>query len=148
MVRGDLVERYHVANDRNLSTAVAVGRTAPGPNGLYVVSLGYQVSGFPGALAGWLAMITPAFVIIPLLRLLGERATHPRVRSAIRAVTVAAAGLLVYTAVPLGRDALTSPFNWALAAVSFALLAFTRIDTFWVIIAAATAGLAGVALNW
>lgn len=147
VVRADLVEKHHVASDRTLSTAVAVGRTAPGPNGLYVVSLGYQVLGWRGAIAGWLAMITPAFVIIPLLRLVGARADHPRVRSAIRAVTVAAAGLLTSTAVPLGKDTLTTALSWVLAGVSFLVLAFTRLDTVWVILGAAAAGVIGIAIT-
>ena len=61
IVRHDLVEHYHVLTDRQLNAAVAAGRTAPGPNGLYVVSVGYFVAGIPGACAGCLAAMTPAF---------------------------------------------------------------------------------------
>src|SRR5207249_3251201 len=86
VVRHDFVEKYRVLTDRQLNAAVAAGRTAPGPNGMYIVSVGYFVAGPPGAFAGWLAVITPAFLIIPLLRFLGRRADQPRVKSAIRGV--------------------------------------------------------------
>jgi chromate transporter len=114
----------------------------PGPYGLYVVSVGYFVAGTPGAFCGWLAMATPAFLIIPLLRYLGARADRPEVRGAIEAVTLAAAGLIVASAIPLARSALTGTVTAAIAAASFLLLVATRIDTIWVIVGAAALGLA------
>jgi chromate transporter len=143
VVRHDLVEQYHVLTDRQLNAAVAAGRTAPGPNGLYVVSVGYFVDGIPGACAGCLASITPAFLIIVLLRYLGRRAERPDVKSAIQAVTLAAAGLVVNATIPLARDAITGPLPIAIAAASFLFLAFTRYATVWLILGGAAAGLAG-----
>lgn len=141
MVRNDFVVRYHVLTDRQLNTAVAAGRLGPGPLGIYIVSVGYIVAGIPGACAGWLAMITPAFLIIPLIRFLGARAEHPRAKSVTRAVLLAGAGLIVSASVPLGRDAIAGPFSLAIVAASCALIALTRIDTVWVMLGAAAAGL-------
>src|SRR5262245_63521316 len=101
VVRRDFVETRGIITDRQLSAAVASGRTAPGPNGLYLVSIGYFVAGWRGAAVAWLALITPAFLIIPLLRFLGRRAEQPRVKNAIQAVTLAAAGLVIHAAIPL-----------------------------------------------
>ncbi len=142
VLRNDLVLRYHVLSDRELNAAVVAGRSGPGPYGLYVVSVGYFVAGVPGAICGWLAMVTPAFLIIPMLRYLGARAERPRIRSAIGAVTVAAAGLVAASAVPLARDAITGAAAVAIAAASFLLLTATRLDTLWVIAGSAAAGLA------
>ena len=143
VVRHDLVEHYHVLTDRQLNAAVAAGRTAPGPNGLYVVSVGYFVAGVPGACAGCLAAMTPAFIIIMLLRYLGRRAERPGVKSAIQSVTLAAAGLVINATIPLARDAITGPLAIAIALAGFLFLAFTRYATVWVILGAALAGLAG-----
>src|SRR5580704_13261831 len=110
MVRNDLVVERGVLTDRQLNTAVVAGRTGPGPNGLYMVSVGYFVGGLPGAAAGLLAVMTPAFLIIPLMKLVGVRAGTPRVRSAIRAVVLASAGLLLSASLPLARDAITGWF--------------------------------------
>ncbi len=142
VVRNDLVLKYHVLTDRELNAAVVAGRAGPGPYGLYIVSAGYFVAGVPGAFCGWLAMVTPAFFIIPMVRYLGVRARHPRIRSAIRAVTLAAAGLVAASTVPLARDAITGGLTIAVAAASFLLLTATRIDTMWVIAGSAAAGLA------
>jgi chromate transporter len=84
MIRGDFVVHYHLLTDRQLNTAVAAGRLGPGPLGIYVVSVGYMVAGVPGAFAGWMAMITPAFLIIPMLLFLGKRAEHRRIKSVTR----------------------------------------------------------------
>ena len=147
IVRHDLVEHYQVLSDRQLNAAVAAGRTAPGPNGLYVVSVGYFVAGVPGGCAGLLATVTPAFLIIPMLQYLGRRADKPGVKSAIRAVTLAAAGLVVTTTVPLARDALTGALPIAIAAGSFLILVLTKRSTVWVIAAAALVGFAGAWLR-
>jgi chromate transporter len=141
VIRHDFVERYRVLTDRQLTTAVAAGRLGPGPMGLYVVSVGYFVAGIPGACAGWLAMITPAFLVIPMLRLIGKRAEHPRVKSITRAVLVAGGGLLLSASVPLAKDANNGLLSIAIMLMSFALIAFTRVDTFWVMLGAAIIGL-------
>ncbi len=144
VIRHDFVETRHVLTDRQLNAAVAAGRTAPGPNGLYIVSVGYFVAGVPGGCAGLLAVVTPAFLIIPMLQFLGRRAEKPAVKSAIRAVTIAAAGLVISITVPLARDALTGWLYVAIALASFLFLVITKRATVWVILAAALAGLAGV----
>ena len=141
MVRNDFVLRYHVLTDRQLNTAVAAGRIGPGPLGIYVVSVGYLVGGFSGACAGWLAMITPAFLIIPMLRFLGSRAEHRRARAVTRAVLCAGAGLMASAAAPLARDAITGPLSLAIVGISFALIALTRLDSLWVMLGAAAVGL-------
>jgi len=142
IIHADLVEHYKVLTAQQLNTAVAAGRSGPGPAGLYVVSIGYLAAGVPGAIAGYLAMVTPAFLILPILHFFSRYASHPAVRRAIRAILLSAAGLLFSAAIPLGRDALTGVLAIAVAVVSFALLAFTKVETLWVILAAALLGAA------
>ena len=143
VVRQDLVVRHGLLTDRDLSLAFTAGRSGPGPNGVYLVSVGYLVAGVPGACAGWLAMVTPAFLVIPLVRLVGARADRPRLLGAIRASTAASAGLMMAAMVPIARGALTDGTLVTIAAASFAVLSFTKLDSMWVILAAALAGLLG-----
>jgi len=105
-IRQDFVETRRLMSDEQLTQAVLVGRASPGPVGAYVVSVGYFAAGWPGALAGWLAMITPALLAIPLLTTI-ERWLHlPRMRSLVDAVIIAGSALLVPAGIQLGRDAL------------------------------------------
>jgi chromate transporter len=142
MVRNDFVVERHLLNDHQLNMAVVAGRTGPGPFGLYLVCVAYLAGGVPGAFMGFLALITPAFLVIPLMRWIGARADIPRVRSAIRGLLLASAGLLLSSSVPLTQDAFTGVFSALLMAASFALLTFTRIDSAWLMLGAAGAGLA------
>jgi chromate transporter len=141
MVRNDLVVERKVLTDRQLNTAVVAGRSGPGPNGLYLVSVGYYADGLAGATAGLLALMTPAFLIVPMMRWAGRRADSPRVKSAIRAVVLASAGLLLSASLPLARDAITGWLTLGIVLTSFAVLVLTKIDTVWVVLAGALAGL-------
>jgi chromate transporter len=147
MVRNDLVVERKVLTDRELNTAVVAGRTGPGPNGLYLVSVGYYAGGFPGATAGLLALMTPAFLIVPMMRWIGVRAESPRVKSAIRAVVLASAGLLLSASLPLARDAITGPLTLGIVLLSFAVLVLTKVDTVWVVLGGAVMGLIAKATN-
>ena len=84
VIRDELVVRRHVLTDDKLNEAVVITRSTPGPAGLYVVSSCYFAGDAARAIAGWLAMITPELLILPLLRFAAGKAEHPRLRSAFR----------------------------------------------------------------
>jgi chromate transporter len=105
-IQQDFVQTHRLMSDEQLSQAVLVGRATPGPMGAYVVAVGYFAAGWAGALAGWLAMITPALLAIPLLAVVQRWLRLPRMRSAVDAVVIASAALLVVAGVNLALDAL------------------------------------------
>lgn len=104
-IQQDFVQTYRVVSDEQLSQAVLVGRATPGPMGAYVVAVGYFAAGWPGAIAGWLAMITPALLAIPLLAAIQRWLHLPRMRGAVDAVVIASVALLVVSGVNLTVDA-------------------------------------------
>ncbi len=105
-IREDLVVTHRVLADDQLSQAVLVSRSTPGPVGTYVVSVGYMAAGWPGAFVGWLALVTPALAAIPLLVVVARWHHLPRVRASVDAVVVAGAAMLVPAGLQLARDAL------------------------------------------
>jgi chromate transporter len=105
-IQQDFVTTRRVMSDEQLSQAVLVGRSTPGPLGAYVVAVGYRAGGWPGAIAGWLAMITPALAIIPLLATVRRWLHLPRVRAAVDAVIVASAVLLLLSGARMALDGL------------------------------------------
>ncbi len=133
ILRDDLVVHRHILTDRELNAAVVAGRSAPGPMGIYVVSVGYFIAGVPGAIASWLAVITPAILIIPLVRYIGTRAEKPRIRGTLQAVVISSAGLILASAKPLAMDAVTGPLTLCILIGSAVLLAVTKLETVWVI---------------
>ena len=105
-IQQDFVQTYALLSDEQLSQAVLVGRATPGPMGAYVVAVGYFAAGWSGAIAGWLAMVTPALLAIPLFAAI-ERWLHlPRMRAAVDAVVIASAVLLVVAGVNLAAEAI------------------------------------------
>jgi chromate transporter len=146
ILREDFVVERRLLTDRQLNTALVIGRTTPGPKGLYIVALGYFVAGYPGAVVAWAAVITPALLVLVLLRWAASRTQDPRAQRMLRAIVIASAGVSLSATLPLGIDALTSPLAWAIAAVSLVVLLRTELDTVWAIAAAALAGIAAHAI--
>ena len=147
VIQESLVVHHHVLTDTQLNEAVVITRSTPGPVGVYVVTVGYFVAGVPGAVAGWLAMITPALLIIPLVQFAGRYMEHPRAKACMQTVVIASAGLLLAAAIPLAKDALTDPVTIAIAAVSFVLLLSTHLDTLWIILGAAVVSMSASSLG-
>ena len=141
VIHDTLVTQYQVLTNQQLNEAVVITRSTPGPVGLYIVCVGYFVAGVPGAIAGWLAMITPAVLIIPLVHFAGKHIERPRIKSVLQAVVIASAGLLLAASLPLARDALTDPVTISISAVSLGILLTTELDTLWIILGAATVSL-------
>ncbi len=147
VLRQDLVLNHHVLTDRQLDTVIVITRTTPGPVGLYVVSVGYFVDGTPGAIAGWLAMIAPALLIIPLIRFVGQHAAHPRLRYMLQGVVLASAGLLWASSIPLARETVYDPLTIGIFAVTVTLLVLHKLDSFWIILGAATLEIAAASTH-
>ena len=147
VVQDALVFQYHVLTDAQLNEAIVITRSTPGPVGFYIVSVGYFVAGLPGAVVGWLAMITPALLIIPLVHFAGLKIEHPRVKSVLQTVILASAGLLLAAAIPLARTALTDPITIGIAVATVVLLLKTRLDTLWIILGSALISLSASALR-
>jgi len=79
--------------------------------------------------------------MIPLLRYVGARAERPAIRSAIQSLTLAAAGLIASSTIPLARDALHGAVSIGIAVASFFFMAFSQRDTLWIIVGSAIVGL-------
>jgi chromate transporter len=142
LVRHEFVVERKLITDAQLNVALTAGQTAPGPMGGYVVAIGYFIAGLPGALAAWLALLTPAFIAVPLMRFAGNRIEDPRVRSSLGAVVIAGSGLVISTALPIAREARVLE-RLLPAGIAFAALlgtAFTRVSTVWLIVAGAVIG--------
>jgi chromate transporter len=68
LIRDALVLHDGLLTDSQLNDAIAISQASPGPLGMYVVLVGYLVSGLSGAVAGVLALATPAVLAIPIAR--------------------------------------------------------------------------------
>jgi chromate transporter len=147
VVRDELVVKRPVLTDSQLNEAVVITRATPGPAGLYVVSVGYFARGISGAIAGWLAMSTPALLIVPLVHFAGRRVEHPKVKAVLEAVVLASAGLLLSAAIPLAKAAIVDTVTLLISLVSIGLMLKTKLDTLWIMLAAAVTAYACSAIE-
>ena len=57
-----VVDGLSLVSNQEFLAAVTLGKLSPGPNALFVAVLGYQISGFSGALLIMFAMIVPSAI--------------------------------------------------------------------------------------
>ncbi|CAN5255182.1 hypothetical protein BH18CHL2_BH18CHL2_04620 [soil metagenome] len=146
VLREDLILAGH-ATDEQLVQALAVGRLSTGPNGTYVVSLGYFVGGLGGAIAALAAACLPPLVMVPAVAVGRQRLLSPAFAGFIRGASLATAGLLLAIALAIlapGADGAASPRWWqvGLAAAAATVTYRGRIHPALLIGAGAAAGLA------
>ncbi len=140
VIRYELVEQRHWIDDGQLNAAVMIGRSTPGPMGVYVVCIGYFVAGYWGAAVGMFAMATPALLILLLLRILGNRVDDPRIKNAVRYVIVGGSALSAFTLFKMGQSALAAWWCVAIAILAAAFLLRSRVATIWILLAAGVVG--------
>ncbi len=83
------------AKEVDFGQSIAIGQISPGPNGLWVVSLGYLTYGFPGALLALIAITIPAFLVLAVSAGYTRIEHRTWVQGAMRGVSLAVVGLLL-----------------------------------------------------
>jgi chromate transporter len=140
LLRDALVLDQALLTDAQLNDAIAISQASPGPLGMYVVLVGYFITGLPGALAGVLSLMTPALLAIPISRLV-LRGQSAILRGACSGIVIASCALMVATGLRLVPQATPSLLYLVIVAVGAALIALTPLKPVWVIAAAAAIGL-------
>jgi chromate transporter len=89
----------------------------------------------------------PELLIIPLIHYAAKRAEHPRARGVLQAVVLSNAGLLWAATLPIARAAITDSVRLAILLGSIIVLATRKVESLWVILAAALVKLAAVSIG-
>lgn len=142
-LRNDFVHRLGWLSDRQLLDAIAVGQVTPGPVFTTATFVGYVLAGWTGAVLATVAIFLPSFVFVALSHPLLPRIRGSRGAGAfLDGVNVAALGLMAAVTWQLARSAITDWFTAMLAVASGVLLIRWRVNSVWLIIGGAAAGLA------
>jgi chromate transporter len=83
------------ADDADFSQSLAIGQISPGPDGLWVISLGYFTYGFLGAFLALLAVSLPPFLVLIIASGYRRIERWPRTQGAMHGVSLAVIGLLI-----------------------------------------------------
>jgi chromate transporter len=142
-LRGDLVDNLGWLTDAQLTDAVAVGQMTPGPLFSTATFVGYVLGGLAGAGVATVGIFLPSFVFVAATGPLVRRARDSAWTSAfLDGVNVAAIGLMAGVTWQLGRDAIVDVPTAILFLVALGLLLRFRLNSAWIVLAGAGAGLA------
>jgi chromate transporter len=108
MLEQTLVTQRHALSLDKVLFAFTVGRVTPGPASTYVASLGFFMFGVAGAVATTLAIVAPAYLVLPLIKAYERIRRIRRVESFMTGLIAAQVGLIVSSLVHLGRETLVS----------------------------------------
>jgi len=140
-VRTDFVDRLHWLTDQQLLDAVAVGQFTPGPVFTTATFIGYLAGGTPGAVAATVGIFLPSFVFVAAAYpLLGWLRRSAWTGAFLDGVNVAALGLMAAVSWELGRTTIVDPFSATLAVVTLAVLVRFKINSAWLVVGGAIAG--------
>ncbi len=140
-LRADLVTRWGWLTEGQLIDAVAVGQVTPGPVFTTATFIGYVLGGLPGGLVATLGIFLPAFVFVAASGPLVPRLRRSSLAGAfLDGVNVASLALMAVVTWQLGRAALVDPPTVALALVSTLLLIRFRVNSAWLVLGGAAAG--------
>jgi chromate transporter len=91
-VHQDLLARGW-ATDADFGDSVAIGQISPGPNGLWVISLGYLTYGVLGASLALIAVTLPPLFVLVVAQSYARIEAWPRSQGAMLGVSTAVIGL-------------------------------------------------------
>ncbi|MEO6889589.1 MAG: chromate transporter [Ktedonobacteraceae bacterium] len=83
------------ASETNFGQAIVIGQLSPGPNGLWVISLGYLTYGYLGAALALLAITIPPLLVLGLAALYRRMEDQRWVQGMMRGISVAVVGILI-----------------------------------------------------
>jgi chromate transporter len=141
-LRADLVDRWGWLTEGQLLDAVAIGQVTPGPVFTTATFIGYVLAGLPGAVLATVGIFLPAFFFVAVSGPLVPRLRRSPVASgALDGLNVASIALMALVTAQLARAAIVDAATAALVLASGFLLIRLRVNSAWVMLMGAVAGL-------
>jgi chromate transporter len=116
------------AREVDFGQSIAIGQISPGPNGLWVISLGYLTYGFLGALLALIAITIPPLLVLVIARSYSRIERWPQAQGAMRGVSIAVIGFLVTVIWTILNQPGIDVGGWAIAAGAFILAATRKVN--------------------
>ncbi len=140
-LKTDLVENYHWITKSQLLDAVAIGQLTPGPLFTTATFIGFLVEGPMGAVVATIGIFIPAFLLVATTAPLIERMRASKLLSQFMdAVNAAALALMAGVLYQLGKTALVDIPSVFICMMSCFILVRFKINSVWLILAGAVAG--------
>ncbi len=102
-IHADFISRGW-ATDHHFAESLAIGQISPGPNGLWVICLGYLTDNLRGALLAALAISLPPFAVLAVDALHKRIGDHPAMDGFVRGLGLAVSGIFLVVVIKLLRE--------------------------------------------
>lgn len=137
----ELVAKGYISMQQ-LVDAIAVGQFTPGPVFTAATFIGWQISGFWGAMAATLGIFLPSFLFVLLLNPLIPKMRKSKVFSAfLDAVNVAAVAVIVVVIYEMGKQTITDWRSITIALLSLLIVfKFKQVNSALIVIGGAVLG--------
>ena len=140
-LRTEFVERLRWLTENQLIDAVAVGQFTPGPLFTTATFIGYVVAGWTGAVVATVGIFLPGFILVALSGPLIPRLRRSAVAAvALDGVVAGSLALMAVVAMQLGKASIVDRMTLVIFAVSLLALLRFRVNSAWVVAAAAVVG--------
>lgn len=124
-----------------LIDAIAIGQFTPGPVLSTSTFIGYQLSGFTGALVATTGIFLPSFLFVLILNPFIPRMRNSKIlRYFLDSVNVAAVAVMLAVLILMGQETLMEWQSITIAIVAIVLTFKTKISTIWTIVISAALG--------
>jgi chromate transporter len=142
VLRADLVVRLHWLTDGQLLDAIAVSQATPGPYFTVSTFIGYLLGGWKGAGLATIGMFLPAFAYVAVTaKYLPRIRKSPFAGGFLDGVNAAAVALMATVSWQFGRAALVNVPAIVLGLASLVLVIRYRVNSAWLVLGGATAGI-------
>ena len=142
VLRADLVVRLHWLTDAQLLDAIAVSQATPGPFFTVATFIGYLLGGSKGAALATLGMFLPAFVYVAATAgFLPKLRKSPVASAFLDGVNASAVALMAYVGWQFTRAALVNIPAIVLAVVSALVVFRYKVNSAWLVLGGAFAGI-------
>jgi chromate transporter len=116
------------AKEANFGDSVAIGQISPGPNGLWVISLGYLTYGYLGALLALIAISIPPLLVLVVAGAY-KRIEHQRwVPGMMNGISLAVTGIFLNIFWTVISRSGSDWRSWLICLVSFGLVLSRRVN--------------------
>jgi chromate transporter len=130
-----------IASESTFAESLAVGQISPGPNGLWVVSLGYLLSRWWGAILATIAIALPPLLVIWIERQYRKIHKHPAVEGFVRGLSLAVVGNFAVVMIGLFLGFKNDTLAVAVCVIAFLAVMSKRVPVLIVILGSAAFGI-------
>jgi chromate transporter len=141
-LHADFVNRLGWLTEKQLLDAIVIGQITPGPVFTSATFIGYILGGLPGAILGTVGIFLPSFFFVALSSsFIPKLRNSPWIASLLDGIIVASLGMMAGVTWQLAAPLMMDPLSIVFILASGFLLVYFRINSTWLILAGALAGL-------